>query len=187
MPRNCTVCEHESRESIDVDLAAREPLRVVSERYGVNSSALWRHSTNHLSQSTADHVLALKDDAQALLDSGLTKNHEVINSMLAQTVATAKSIQDRAILEGNDRTALAALKEVRSSLEVIHKFTVKQVGESADTEILEDLKSLTLALRRVLPDHRAAARDLVADLKMQGALHLASVLSNALLLTGEAE
>jgi hypothetical protein len=187
MPRTCSVCSRDDIDSINVALASKEPQRTIAERFELSEPSLGRHAKNHLSAQTAAAVLVVKDDAQQLISGGLTRSHDVINALLVETVATARGIQDAALLAEKPDLALRAIREVRASLELVHKFTVKQLGDSPDTELQEDLKALALTLRRVLPDHRAAARAIVSDLKMQGALHLAATIENALMLEGVVE
>lgn len=182
MPRNCTVCSHPEIDSINVDLAAKEPQRVVAERYNINPSALWRHFSNHVAAETASTILAVKEEAQDLIDSGLTRTHEVVYGMLAEHVALARGIMDKNLANGNDSMVLKAMKESRDSLALIEKFTNKVAGEAGDSEVEADFQFLTLTLRRVLPDYRDAARAIVTELKLMGALHLASTISNALIL-----
>ena len=43
MPRACSICNHDNRESIEEALEAGETLRVIAARYGVSIAALSRH------------------------------------------------------------------------------------------------------------------------------------------------
>lgn len=188
MPRQCSVCIREDRESIDVALAAGEVQREIAARFDINPSALWRHSTNHLAAESSEVVLALKSDAKDLVDAGLISDHSIIPQLLAENLAISRGMTDHAILNGKDELALKAIKSSNETLALVEKFTTKHIGESADTELVEDMRSLVMAMRRVLPDHRDAAKALISELKLMGALHLAETLeNNVLLINGSVE
>ena len=51
MPRTCTICTHDNRPDIDQALVAREPFRNIAARFKVSTSALVRHSDDHLPSS----------------------------------------------------------------------------------------------------------------------------------------
>ena len=44
----CTICEHRERAAIDLGLARGVSVAALSQRYGVGTDALYRHSKNHL-------------------------------------------------------------------------------------------------------------------------------------------
>ncbi len=83
MPRKCTICAHKKRSAIDKALVARQPFRTIAAQFQVSTSALVRHSDDHLPSSLvkaqqateaaqADALLAqvvdLRDKALGVLD-----------------------------------------------------------------------------------------------------------------------
>jgi hypothetical protein len=171
---------------INVDLAQSIPMALIAEKYSVTKSAIFRHQANHL-HTASSAALMIRGSAEELINQGITTNETVILSLLAQTVATAQSIMNNAVASDKPIVALNALKEVRNSLALIQKFTSNNDQALLDEAIEADFKALTLALRRVLPDHREAARDLARELRMQGAVALAVTIENRILLIEDAE
>ncbi len=51
MSRRCTVCGHKNRPAIDKALVARQPFRNIAAQFKVSTSALVRHSDDHLPAS----------------------------------------------------------------------------------------------------------------------------------------
>ncbi len=48
MPRRCTICGHKSRAKIDQALVERQAFRNIAAQFQVSTSALVRHSDDHL-------------------------------------------------------------------------------------------------------------------------------------------
>jgi hypothetical protein len=110
MPRRCTICTHSSRPDIDKALIGRQPFRNIAAQYGVSTSALVRHSDDHLPASLVKAQEA-SEAAQA-------------DALLAQVV----DLRDKALgvltkAEGADdlRAAVAAIREARGCVELLGK------------------------------------------------------------------
>lgn len=48
MPRKCSICFAPARRDIDEALLAGEPFRKIAERFGISTTALFRHKADHL-------------------------------------------------------------------------------------------------------------------------------------------
>jgi hypothetical protein len=48
MPQTCTICTHPDRTAIDTALVGHASLAKLSQEYGVDYNALYRHSKNHV-------------------------------------------------------------------------------------------------------------------------------------------
>ncbi len=110
MPRKCTICHHDDREAIDAALVTREPFRHIAAQHGVSTSALVRHSD--------DHIPAELTKAQEAADAARA------DSLLAQVV----DLRDKALgvltkAESSDdlRAAIAAIREARGCVELLAK------------------------------------------------------------------
>ena len=110
MPRSCTVCEHPERVAIDRALVGGASNRSLASLHGVSEAAVRRHKANHLPAK-----LVMAEKASEIAEAG---------SLLAQV----RDLQARtlAILEGAEstrqhRTALSAIREARSNLELLAK------------------------------------------------------------------
>jgi hypothetical protein len=110
MPRTCTVCTHKQRSAIDAALVGREPFRHIAAQYKVSTSALVRHSDDHLPAS--------------LLKAQAAREAADADALLAQVVDLrdkALSVLEKA--EGSDdlRAAVSAIREARGCVELLAK------------------------------------------------------------------
>ena len=80
MARACTVCTHPEHQSIDRDLLSGTPYRAVGKRYGVGTSAVFRHRRDHLTELMAKAV-------EAREIRGLERHVSVIWSSLVGNMA----------------------------------------------------------------------------------------------------
>ena len=108
MPRRCTVCGHKNRPAIDKALVARQPFRNIAAQFKVSTSALVRHSDDHLPAS--------------LLKAQAAREAADADALLAQVVDLrdkAFGIFDKA--EGSDdlRAAVSAIREARGCVELL--------------------------------------------------------------------
>ena len=110
MPRSCTICEHSEKETIDRALVGGASNRSLASLHDVSEAAVRRHKTNHLPAK-----LVMAEKAAEVAEAG---------DLLAQV----RDLQARtlAILEGAEstkqhRTALSAIREARSNLELLAK------------------------------------------------------------------
>ncbi len=109
MPRVCSVCTHEQRADIDSALLAEEPYRHIAARYGTSTGALQRHR---------EHIpvhLAKAKDAEEITQA------DTLLEQVRNLQTRALSILDRADEAGDLRTALGAIREARSNLELLAK------------------------------------------------------------------
>jgi len=149
MPRACTVCTHPSRERIDRELVSGAPNRAVASLCDVSEAALRRHKANHLPAS-----LAKAQDAGevAEADDLLAQVRGLQTRTLAILGAAENSMQHR--------TALSAIREARSNLELLAKL----IGELDDSPTVNILIAPTVqvAILKALEPHPQARRA-VAD------------------------
>ena len=112
MPRSCTICSHPSRDAIEDAFIAGTPKRRIASHYGVSERAVRYHTREHLPA-----LLALARDAEraARADSLLDR----IEILQSRTLAILEVTEET----GEHRTALAAIREARSNLELIGEVT----------------------------------------------------------------
>ena len=55
--RRCMACTHPKRAAIDAELLQGVSLRTVAGRYGISSSALYRHRRGHVAAFTVGDIL----------------------------------------------------------------------------------------------------------------------------------
>lgn len=110
MPRSCTVCEHPEREAIDRQLVGDSSNLSVSSLFGVSESAVRRHKAKHL---PAKLVMAEKAQEVAEADDLLDQ----VRGLQARTLAILEAAEHT----HQHRTALSAIREARSNLELLAK------------------------------------------------------------------
>src|SRR5215217_4659997 len=129
MPRSCTICEHPDRETIDRALVGDSSNLSVSSLFGVSESAVRRHKSNHL---PAKLVMAQAAEEVAQADDLLDQVRDLYVRTLAILEAAEESSQHR--------TALSAIREARSNLELLAKL----LGELDDRPQVNILISPTV-------------------------------------------
>ena len=136
MPRTCTICEHPEREAIDRALVGETSNLSVSSLFGVSESAVRRHKANHL---PAKLVMAAKAEEVAQADNLL----EQVRGLQARTLAILEAAEHTQ----QHRTALSAIREARSNLELLAKL----LGELDERPVVNLSVSLEwLELRAVI-------------------------------------
>src|SRR5215218_7941439 len=158
MPRSCTVCEHADREAIDRALVGDSSNLSVSSLFGVSESAVRRHKANHL---PAKLVMAQAAEEVAQADDLLGQ----VQDLQARTLAILEAAEG----SREHRTALAAIREARSNLELLAKL----LGELDERPVVNLLISPEwLELRAViitaLEPHPQALRAVVGALESGG-------------------
>jgi hypothetical protein len=136
MPRSCTICEHPRRNEIDRALVGDASNLSLSSLFAVSEQALRRHKANHL---PAKLVMAQQAEEVAQADDLLGQ----VQDLQARTLA----ILEAAETTSEHRTALGAIREARSNLELLAKL----LGELDDRPQINVLVSPEwLELRAVI-------------------------------------
>ena len=114
MPRVCTVCSHPDRPAVDQALINHKPYRDIAGRFSLGKNALLRHHDDHLPQTLAQ-AKAAEEAAQA--DDLLTE----LKSLRDRTY----TLLEQAEKAGDIKAALAAIREVRATLELLGEMAGK--------------------------------------------------------------
>jgi len=111
MPTVCTICRHPQREAIERALLRQIPLRKIASDVKTSTGALHRHK-KHIPAK-----LATAEQASKIAEAGslLRKLEEVISD--------ARRITGRAERKGNYQAALAGLRTITNSLELLGRVT----------------------------------------------------------------
>ena len=120
MSKTCSICSHSEREAIDQQLVGGMSLRKLAEQTGTSSTALHRHKTDHLPAA----LVKGKDAEEVAHGDSLLDQLQSLQSKALGILTKAEST-------GDFRSALGAIREVRSTLELIAKVT----GELRDKGI----------------------------------------------------
>ncbi len=136
MPRPCTVCSHPEAIAINEALVIQKRSnRLIASQYGVGYNAVQRHR-EHIPQLLVKAIEAI-EAAQA--DELLAK----VRDLQARTLAILEATEE----SREHRTALAAIREARSNLELLAKL----LGELDERPVVNLLVSAEwLELRAVI-------------------------------------
>jgi hypothetical protein len=160
MPRTCTVCTHDEAHAINVALVHRESYRTISDRYGLSQTALKRHSRDHLPKLLVEAKQAVEAaDADDLLGE--------VRDLQTRTLAILEAAEETR----QHRTALGAIRESRSNLELLAKL-LGELDERPVTNILVSAEWATVrtAMMEVLGPYsqaRVAVAERLAQLEGQ--------------------
>lgn len=147
MPRTCTVCRLPEREAVDSLLVeGRVPLREIGKNHAVSASALQRHKTEHLPQV----LVAAAQNAQAARGASLL-------TQVRQLQARSELILDKAEKSGDLRTALAAMRELRSVLDLLGRLATKSGGVIEVSVVEEYVAKIFDILHEFVPHDRLQA------------------------------
>lgn len=148
MPRTCTICSNDSKEAIDRALVEGTALSEVAALFRVSDDALSRHKANHLPATLSKAQEAeVAAEADELLDQ--------VRGLQARTLAILEAAEG----SSQHRTALSAIREARSNLELLAKL----VGELDERPVNVLISPQWIEVRGVLlealapyPDARSA-------------------------------
>ena len=112
MSARCAACTHPKRDELDSAIVAGQTLRAIGKQYGMSASAVLRHRDHHLSPALAAMAAQREEEAA----SGLV-------AQVRQLVRRADELYTAAAKDGRSSAALAALKEMRGSLDLLGRAT----------------------------------------------------------------
>jgi hypothetical protein len=149
MPRSCNVCSHPDREAIDEALVGGIAFPALVAEYRVSKDSLSRHKANHL---PAKLVMAQAAVEVAEADDLLAQ----VRDLQARTLAILEAAEETS----QHRTALAAIREARSNLELLAKLLGElderpQINVLISPEWLE-LRAVIVGALEPHPDARGA-------------------------------
>lgn len=149
MPRRCTVCDHDEGHIINVELVASGGNRRIATQYGLSEAAVRRHRQEHIPKLLVEASKAVeRADADELL--------ERVESLQVRTLAILETAEG----SGELRTALGAIREARSNLELLAKL-LGELDERPQVNVLIAPQAQAVIIDALTP-HPAARQD-VAD------------------------
>ena len=135
MPRTCTVCAHPAREVIDRALVEGTPNRRIASHHAVTERAVRNHKANHLPAALAK---AQEAEEVAEADDLLKQVRDLQTRTLAILEAAESTRQHK--------TALSAIREAKSNLELLAKL----VGELDERPVNVLISPEWIELRAVI-------------------------------------
>lgn len=159
MTQVCKVCRHPQRDEIDAALVAGDSQRNIAGRFSLSLSAVNRHKESHLPAAMA---LAKQASEVARGDSLVDQ----VKSLQRRT----ESILDKAEHANDLRTALAAIRELRGTLELLARLQ-GELQEATTVNVLvasPEWLSLRGAILQAVEPYPAARAAIVEALQHAG-------------------
>lgn len=146
MPRVCSVCTSDNRSLIDKALVAGKPLRTIADRWSVSKTALIRHKADHLPASLVE-----ADKAQKVA------NADDLLANVCKLQTRAERIFRKAEKQDDHRVALSAIRELRSTLELMAKL-LGELKTTASVNVLvsPEYQSVRTAIMEALAPYPKA-------------------------------
>ncbi len=122
MPRSCSICGHADTAQMAKAIAAGGANRDIARRFGVNPSAVQRHRVNCLRSPRRPEKSGAEREQTNLGDSIRFASEADPKAVIRRAellLDDATAICARAKTDGDARLALQALRECRSSLELL--------------------------------------------------------------------
>ena len=114
MVQSCGICVNINRAEIDREIIKGRALAVIARDFGLDYDSLYRHSQNHV----------VKNAIKVLEKQDLNKIENLdLLSEIDHILKKAREIFDRNLQDGHDTTALKALSEIRSVLDLLAKIS----------------------------------------------------------------
>lgn len=130
MPPTCTICLHKSRKDIDRAIVEGNAVAAVARDFSVPYSTLWAHAQSHLSKT----IVKAHEKQELVIANDLMDR---INSIIAR----AERIFTRNYEKGKDHTALKALAEQRSTIDLLAKISYQlHQARMAELQLLKEKK-----------------------------------------------
>ncbi|MEX0980645.1 MAG: hypothetical protein WDZ47_01020 [Bacteroidales bacterium] len=127
MARNCNVCEHKERVSIEKQIVKGYSKNKIASEFNVPEYSLRYHEENHLSRQL-----------KTAYEIKTRENGLDVFSELENMIVGIKNIVDKAEKKGHDGKFLAATRELRSSLELLSKIKFAMAQQNDGEGFLTD-------------------------------------------------
>lgn len=149
MPRACTICSRPGRDAIDRALVEGTPNRRIASQHGVTERAVRNHKANHLPAT-----LVKAQDAQEAADADDLLVQ--VRGLQARTLAILEAAEGAS----QHRTALSAIREARSNLELLAKL-LGELDDSPTVNVLISpqwiqIRTVLLEALAIYPEARSA-------------------------------
>lgn len=155
MPRQCLICSSDKRDEIDSQIAKGEGITSLAKRFDLAPARLKRHRKLHL--------------GKGLLRTQTREQAGTLLEKIQLLELDAKRLGETAETNGDAKTALMAIKEIRQILELVGKLTGElsnvhtQVSLNFQMGPLPGLDEIRTRLSRLDTPAAAARRKWIKD------------------------
>ena len=122
MARTCTICASPQHQAVDQSLVAGTPYRAVAERFAAGPASVYRHQQGHLPAT----MLKAREAQEVAHADGLLAQLQSLQQKTLEILARAEGT-------GDLRSALAALRELRGTVELTAKLTGQMAGQGGQS------------------------------------------------------
>lgn len=166
--RNCTVCSHPDRASVELGLANRVPLRVLATRYGLSQDAVHRHRHRHMSPQLTAQLMT----RGRLTEIDLDKLRITESEGLLQHLVAVRGRLYRAMDQAEDLGDYLNASRVSATLLKNLELTAKLLGDlqsgaqhvTQNILVMPEYHGLRTAILQALRAHPEARAAVVAAL-----------------------
>ena len=156
MGRQCTICCHGNRESINSALIGNEPLRTIADRWSVSKTSLLRHKADHLPETLVEAVAA----AAVAEGDNLFERLKQLNRETASILEEARTAGSK-----DNNLALKAIGRAERQLELerrmLGEFKASVRVNLAESPEWQELRSAILLALKPFPEARLAVAEAV--------------------------
>jgi hypothetical protein len=138
MGRKCCVCSDGRRDEIERALLCGTAFRYLSKRFGISAASLLRHKASHLPRT----LVKAQEVAEVTRSGGLLHHVQTLVGRTESLYQEAQAILSEAKADGDQRTALAAIREAaaatretRGHLELLGKLSGELANSSATVNV----------------------------------------------------
>lgn len=158
MPRRCSVCSLPEREEVDKAIVGGASNRSLASLYDVSEAAIRRHASNHLPETLA----RAEEAREAAHGEDLLAD---VRDLQARTLAILEAAEG----VRQHRTALSAIREARSNLELLAKL-LGELNDSPTVNVLIspqwiEVRSVVLDALSPYPEARWAVAGRLLELE----------------------
>jgi transposase-like protein len=163
MPRRCTICDHPRQSEIDRALLRGEGgYRDIAKRFGISSSALFRHRHSHLVKLVA-HGLAAE---QRAVEAEHTERAIDAVAQLRAINAACLEVLKQARQDGKPGVLLRAVDRIARQIELQARILGEiQEGPTVNVAVLPEWRGIRQRLLEALRPYPQACRAVVEALK----------------------
>ena len=159
MPPRCSICDHPERQAIDRALVDGATLRAIARQFLVGRDAVRRHRKN-------GHVIESMVKASEAADAA---RGDDLLTRVRDLEGRALRILDRAEREGKLRTALYAIREARTTIQLLAATERQRIADENGAISIDDLMFMVRSIIDIVHRHipsREKRKAIAAEIRL---------------------
>lgn len=169
MPRQCTICEHPDRATLELGIANAVPMKTLARRHGISHDALIRHKRNHMPPQL---LAALKtrgrateidlDHLRVTESEGLLQHLVALRGRFYRLLDSAEELGD---FSAAARTGGQLLKNLELTAKLLGDLQTGSQQVTQNILVLPEYHGLRTAIVQALSSHPEARSKVIAALQ----------------------